>query len=225
MKSGPAPARGRQKRAPAAGKPDRAAAGRPAGTPKSERTRQLLIRAAICSLADFGFAETTMSRIATLAGVSAGHRQYHFPDPLDLFRAVVDTIHERWRRATTEALEARGPVRARVEALFELSFANIGTPDHMAMLELKMAMRGRPDLKRAIGPSIRAYEAEADEFCLKVFADTGLGSADLLAIRAIHSAVLRGLAIEQIDAPREIPRERIRDLFTAMALSRAGRRK
>jgi AcrR family transcriptional regulator len=57
---------------------------------RSRATRQRLLEAAVESLAEVGYAATTVSVVATRAGVSRGAAQHHFPTRADLFAAAVE---------------------------------------------------------------------------------------------------------------------------------------
>ncbi|MGZ0149722.1 TetR/AcrR family transcriptional regulator [Kribbella sp. WER1] len=61
---------------------------------RSRATRQRLLEAAVESLAEVGYAATTVSVVATRAGVSRGAAQHHFPTRADLFAAAVEYMTE-----------------------------------------------------------------------------------------------------------------------------------
>ncbi|TDW18259.1 TetR/AcrR family transcriptional regulator [Kribbella kalugense] len=61
---------------------------------RSRATRQRLLAAAVESLAEVGYAATTVSVVATRAGVSRGAAQHHFPTRADLFAAAVEYMTE-----------------------------------------------------------------------------------------------------------------------------------
>lgn len=166
---------------------------------RSLETRQKLVTTAIELLATHGYAATTMTRVASAAGISAGPRRYYFPNPADLFAAVVDEIHTTNQTQIGAALAEQSDLQSRLRAQFLVSLGNVGSPQHMAMLELKMAIRGDPDLRRAIGPKIRAYEERADNRFLHAVRETGLPEGEIVALRAIMAATLRGLAIAAIE--------------------------
>ena len=173
-------------------------AGRIGKQARSQEMRQKLIATAIELLATHGYAATTMARVAQVAGVSAGPRRYYFPNPTDLFAAVVDELHAA-NAARMEGIARDGDLRTRATARFLASLGTVGSPQHLAMLELKMAIRGDPELRRAIGPKIRAFEERADGRFLHDLRDTGLPEGEIVALRAIMAATLRGLAIASIE--------------------------
>lgn len=84
---------------------------------RSRATRQRLLAAAVESLAEVGYAATTVSVVATRAGVSRGAAQHHFPTRADLFAAAVEYMTEV-RLAEIRAQAAALPSgAARTEAI------------------------------------------------------------------------------------------------------------
>jgi AcrR family transcriptional regulator len=61
---------------------------------RSRATRQKLLVAAVESLAEVGYAATTVAVVAARAGVSRGAAQHHFPTRADLFAAAVEYMTE-----------------------------------------------------------------------------------------------------------------------------------
>lgn len=61
---------------------------------RSRATRQRLLEASVESLAEVGYAATTVSVVAARAGVSRGAAQHHFPTRADLFAAAVEYMTE-----------------------------------------------------------------------------------------------------------------------------------
>jgi len=168
---------------------------------RSTVTRTRLIVAAIDLLAREGYAATTMARVAELADVSAGPRQYYFPTPLVLFEAVVDHIQE-FQEAHSSQLDTITDVREHLAQRFKSPFKGTGSPSHMAIIELRMACRGDSELRLAIFSKIRAFEERANARFLSFFNATRLTKKEILAIRGILVAASSGLAtsgIEQTD--------------------------
>ena len=162
---------------------------------KSQETRQSLVDAAIHCLNEFGYSATTMRRVADTAGVTQGPRQYYFPATTDLFAAVVDEIH---RLSATDYSSIRHDKPALAERVVEMvrhGCEHCGSPQHMAMLELKLALRGDPVLREAIGERIDAYETKADDNWVEMFKSSGLSRERVVSLRNILAAALRGLGL------------------------------
>ena len=59
---------------------------------KSARARAAICNATIASLAEVGYAETSLNRVAAIADFSKGAVQHHFPTKEDLIAATVDAL-------------------------------------------------------------------------------------------------------------------------------------
>jgi AcrR family transcriptional regulator len=69
----------------------------PVSFPKQDRsraTRERLLEAAVASLAESGWARTTVATVAARAGVSRGAAQHHFPTRGDLVTAAIRHMTE-----------------------------------------------------------------------------------------------------------------------------------
>ena len=87
---------------------------------RSRATRQRLLEASVESLAEVGYAATTVAVVAARAGVSRGAAQHHFPTRADLFAAAVEYMSEV-RLAEIRAQAAALPSGAgRTEAIVEM---------------------------------------------------------------------------------------------------------
>ncbi|MFI6830929.1 TetR/AcrR family transcriptional regulator [Kribbella sp. NPDC050241] len=117
---------------------------------RSRATRQRLLEAAVESLAEVGYAATTVSVVATRAGVSRGAAQHHFPTRADLFEAAVEYMTEV-RLAEIKAQAAALPSGpARTEAIVEM-LADVYTgPLFRAALHLWVAASTEDALRRQI---------------------------------------------------------------------------
>lgn len=117
---------------------------------RSRATRQRLLAAAVESLAEVGYAATTVSVVATRAGVSRGAAQHHFPTRADLFAAAVEYMTEV-RLAEIRAQAAALPSgAARTEAIVGM-LADVYTgPLFRAALHLSVAASTEDALRKQI---------------------------------------------------------------------------
>ena len=117
---------------------------------RSRATRQRLLEAAVESLAEVGYAATTVSVVATRAGVSRGAAQHHFPTRADLFAAAVEYMTEV-RLAEIRAQAGRLPSGpGRTEAIVGM-LADVYTgPLFRAALHLWVAASTEEALRRQI---------------------------------------------------------------------------
>ncbi|TCC11872.1 TetR/AcrR family transcriptional regulator [Kribbella soli] len=122
-------------------------------TPQQDRsraTRQRLLEASVESLAEVGYAATTVSVVAARAGVSRGAAQHHFPTRADLFAAAVEYMTEV-RLAEIRAQAAALPSGAgRTEAIVGM-LADVYTgPLFRAALHLWVAASTEDALRQQI---------------------------------------------------------------------------
>jgi AcrR family transcriptional regulator len=117
---------------------------------RSRATRQRLLEASVESLAEVGYAATTVSVVATRAGVSRGAAQHHFPTRADLFEAAVEYMTEV-RLAEIRAQAGRLPSGpGRTEAIVGM-LADVYTgPLFRAALHLWVAASTEEALRKQI---------------------------------------------------------------------------
>src|SRR5215475_2047652 len=91
-------------------------------------TRDHILRAALKSFADYGYAATSVQHIVDAAKVSKPALYYYFKDKADLFQALVDEAHDERYRYMQEAAERGGTIAQKLEeivaATFEFSLRN-----------------------------------------------------------------------------------------------------
>lgn len=121
-------------------------------SPKQDRsraTRRRLLEAAVASLAEHGWAGSTVSVVAERAGVSRGAAQHHFPTREDLFTAAVEYVAEE-RSAALRAVPGQDRA-AVVAALVDLYTG----PLFRAALQLWVAASNEDQLR----PRVTELEA------------------------------------------------------------------
>ncbi|MEV8569378.1 TetR/AcrR family transcriptional regulator [Streptomyces sp. NPDC051322] len=116
---------------------------------RSRATRQRLLAAAVSSLAEHGWAGSTVAAVAERAGVSRGAAQHHFPTREDLFTAAVEYVAEE-RFTALRAL----PVQDRTAVVAALVDLYTG-PLFRAALQLWVAASNEDQLR----PRVTELEA------------------------------------------------------------------
>jgi len=88
-------------------------------TPKSQQTRERIVRAALDAFATYGFDGASTRQIAALAGENQGLITYHFSTKESLWKAAVDSIFLEFRRELAErvAVLADADVRTQLRLL------------------------------------------------------------------------------------------------------------
>lgn len=128
--------------------------------------RERLLDATIDCLVEYGYAGTTVTRIAERAGVTRGAQVHHFRTKDDLVTAAVTHLATRsaaisWTQIAGVA-DAADPVGALLDILWQ---SHLGPP-FVASVELWVAARTDPGLREhvaAVEPALLAIlRAEAD---------------------------------------------------------------
>jgi len=127
---------------------------------RSRITRQALLDATIESLADDGWAGTTVVGVAARAGVSRGAAQHHFATRDDLVRAAVEKVSAditaEMRAHETELAHVENRAQAVVELLIELWTGTFGR----AATHLWVAASTDPTLRELVLPLERRLSRE-----------------------------------------------------------------
>lgn len=142
---------------------------------RSATTRRTLLDATISCLAELGYAGTTSVAVAEHAGLSRGAQLHHFGTRDQLVVAAVEHLaQERLTRVRNEMsrLAAQGTQnmaspsarQQRTSALRLLAEALSG-PLYAASLELWVAARSHPTLRRELVPAEERVNAELAEIC------------------------------------------------------------
>lgn len=122
-------------------------------TPQRERSRatQLrLLEATVDCLVEHGWSGTTTTLIAQKAGVSRGAQLHHYPTKAALVLAAVE--HLARRRAEEIRAEALRLPAGRVDQVIDLLATAFTGPLYVAALEVWVAARSEPELRRALVP-------------------------------------------------------------------------
>ncbi|MEU4196771.1 TetR/AcrR family transcriptional regulator [Kribbella sp. NPDC026611] len=117
---------------------------------RSRATRQRLLEAAVESLAEVGYAATTVSVVATRAGVSRGAAQHHFPTRADLFAAAVEYMTSVRLAEIREQAAALPSGPGRTEAIVGLLADVYCGPLFRAALHLWVAASTEEPLRQQI---------------------------------------------------------------------------
>ena len=166
--------------------------------------RNQIVRAAIETIADVGYARASLGRIADRAGISRGLISYHFAGKDDLIRQVVHDVVEEGmaymqQRILSEAT-ASGMVRAYIES--NLAYMSEHRHDMVAIVEISRNGVTADGRQRFFGSADmdQAVQVLADE--LEMFQVGGSLRPDFdpklmaVAIRAAIDAVPSRLLVE-----------------------------
>jgi AcrR family transcriptional regulator len=163
---------------------------------RSAETRRRLLDAAIVSLIDRGYANTTTSEIAERAGLSRGAQLYHFPRKEELLASAVERLfHLRLaeiREKVSQISSQQDRRAATIDLLWEMCSGRLAS----AWTELVVASRCDTYLREAV----RAAGDRLNRFVSESFAElferpqTPFPDFDLIPFLVMY--VITGMATE-----------------------------
>lgn len=170
---------------------------------KSERARLLLCESTVTCLTQYGYAETSISRVLAIAQVSKGALQHHYPSKEDLMAATAQHLLHRplqqqpWSKQDS-ALSNPETREAAVRKWLKNTWDKmINTGPYQALLEILLATRTDPVLHQRISRELEDSIRVIDEHFCHQYPDLNEASkAQLLALLCANRCLLRGLLIE-----------------------------
>jgi len=184
--------------------PPEIAADRPAAAPRGpnaerrQATRLKILAAAVTSLSEAGYAQTSTVRVAEMAGVARGSLLHQFPARVDLMAAVADHA-SRVQGEFIRAGLAKAPAgRERFIASVDVTWAAFQRPESRALLEILVATRHDPELAARISDFAQRFEAGVARGAHRFAEASGLRDdlGEAVAERRLILFALRGLAVE-----------------------------
>jgi AcrR family transcriptional regulator len=170
---------------------------------KSERARLLLCESTVTCLTEFGYAETSISRVLQIAQVSKGALQHHYPSKEDLMAATAQHLLRRplqqqpWSKQES-ALSNPATREAAVRKWLTGTWNKmINTGPYHALLEILLATRTDALLHQRISGELEDSIRVIDEHFCQQYPDLDEArKAQLLALLCANRCLLRGLLIE-----------------------------
>lgn len=189
--------------------------------------RARLLDATVGCLVDYGYARTTVTRIAERAGVTRGAQVHHYRTKDDLVTAAVTHLASRsaqlgWQQLAKVAA-ADDPVGALLDVLWEMHRG----PTFTAAVELWVAARTDDDLRKhvaSVEPVLLAtLHEEADRGGTRPSTDAQLLDAVFTAMDAMRGLLISAwhLPARQRNARWQRAREQLRAIFPPPADVRA----
>lgn len=182
---------------------------------RTAETRGVIIEAAIELLFSRGHTATTTIAVAERARVSRGAMLHHFPTRVDMLIGVAEHIVTRQREQRREKTQELGTGLKRFYAGADINWAVQRQPSTIALLEIMMATRNDPQLRKGFEPFVQQTNEMRGRAAALVAGD--LGVTDLSTVSTmlyLHQATLRGLAIHLLCTGDEAGVESARQLFT-----------
>jgi AcrR family transcriptional regulator len=183
-------------------------------------TREALLSATVDCLVEYGYANTTTTKVVERAGVSRGAQVYHFPTKAKLVAEAFGYIAQLRADEVQRALERLPEGRERRLAALDLLWEVHTGPLFAASLELWVAARTDRELREQLLPIERTINARLVAGAQAFF---GVEDDEELATRAASAlAAIRGLAMASlllkpprrgIDAQWKAMREQLAELI------------
>jgi AcrR family transcriptional regulator len=163
---------------------------------RSEAMRQRLLEATLQSLAEDGYAGSTLSSIVRRAGVSRGAQVHHYPNKQALMLEAAENLMRRTYRQFGEALLSISDEEDRLQALVDIVWKQLfATPLFRAYTELVAAAARDPALLSAMqqmfGRVIQTFQPAANYY---FETDDSSHRADEIFLQL--SCLLTGLALQ-----------------------------
>jgi AcrR family transcriptional regulator len=163
-------------------------------------TREKILQAAVCCLAEDGYAATTTSRIQERAGVSRGSLLHQFPSRDDLLIAAIQHLCDQ-RMADLPA--GRGGIDGAIDALWGLFHG----PLFRAAVQLWVAAEHKPELAAALAPRERELGRRIKSSLIVLFGKRYAGHPALAALISLLVSSMRGVALTYAFEPRDHTRD------------------
>jgi AcrR family transcriptional regulator len=181
---------------------------------RSARTRDKLIAAAIDALHRFGYAATSTTLVAELAGVSRGAMVHQFPTKVDLMTAVARSTYEADVVAYRAGLAEKTTEQDKVLALIDIAWRQFSGPGGVAQTEIWMATRSDAELAAAVIPLHDEITANTRDGHARLLRATGKHDREKSdAMMALNISALRGLALERALGASEVVLQRAVELM------------
>ncbi|MFB9262350.1 TetR/AcrR family transcriptional regulator [Bradyrhizobium erythrophlei] len=165
---------------------------------KSLKAKDAICRAAISCLVEFGYAETSITRVAERASLSKGALQHHFPTKEELIAAVVETLLARpLARAHTVRPESGRADTEIIAARLRSGWTDfVNTGSYRALLEILVAARTDGGLRNRIDPILQTWNRAHDAQTRESYEAASGEDDDVELLMVMHRALLRGLVVQ-----------------------------
>lgn len=165
---------------------------RPPRKASREARRVQLVEATIEVLARQGYARTTLTEVARVAGLSHGLVNFHFATKERLLAETLAYLAEEYRANWTRALgTAVGRPAERLDALLRADFEPaICTPARLAAwCSFWGEAQSRPMYQATCGAKDDAYNAVLEAICAGLVAEGGYGGDPVIVARVLRVTI------------------------------------
>ncbi len=186
---------------------------------KREAAHEKICQATIQSLAELGYAETSIHKVIERAGVSKGALQHHFPTKEDLMAATAKRILENALFVPAFGTNKPASKRDVAEELKQIWLRYVNTKEYRALLEVLIAIRTDTELQIRLSPQLKTWEEKRLKHARNQYEAKSGDDADISMLITMTTSMMRGLIIQaQYNNDPEF-HIRIIDFWTTMAAS------
>jgi AcrR family transcriptional regulator len=165
---------------------------------RSAKTREKVIQAATRCIAEYGYQQATVTRIAQLSGVSWGGIQYQFGNKAAIIQAVLDHALDEFVMGVRGISTHDDQLETRVKVLVEGAWRLVNRPGFLAFLEIVLGHRHEPPKRN---PAWR-YTARVTKVMIAVwdhlFGELELSDEQVQTARRVTFSTLTGMAVESV---------------------------
>jgi AcrR family transcriptional regulator len=173
----------------------------PAGRTHAERsseTREKVIEAATRCIAEYGYQQATVTRIAELSGISWGGIQHQFGNKAAIIQAVLDQTLDEFVMGVQGISTQDDQLETRVRVLVEGAWRLVNRPAFLAFLEIVLSHRHEPPKRN---PAWR-YTARVWKVMVAVwdhlFGSLEISEEQVQTARRVTFSSLTGMAVESV---------------------------
>lgn len=171
----------------------------PRKLPRDARRTQL-IEATIATIAEQGYARTTLTQVAKTAGLSHGLVNFHFQSKEGLLLETLLYLSEEYRQNWTQALATAGPsAPAELDALIRADFnPAICTPARLsAWCSFWGEAQSRPIYQDRCGANDEEYNLRLEAICTRMNAEHGY-AVNPVRVGRVLRVVTEGVWLEMM---------------------------
>jgi len=163
----------------------------------SSETQARILQATIASLAELGYAGTTMSGIGERIGVSRAALIYHFNSKNALMAAVINAIYDEMAVMYKNAAHPALTPAERMLAVLDASFRFTTSISQMAQIELLLAAQRDAAFRQEVAPAIEQRDQGFQQAWHRLTAELGGSTERLDLVRDFAVSVFRGITISR----------------------------
>ena len=166
---------------------------------RSSETKKRLLEASIDCLNDLGYIKSGTVEIARRAGVSRGALVHHYPTKHDLIVATAE-YHWNWiaEEVRTLAMTMHGG-HLSMETFIDNLWSKVFRPRvSNASIEMIIAARTNPELRKELGPMLNRLYRDYDEIWSQFFRGSGVSVERVEMLFDLTIELLRGMTLQRV---------------------------